>query len=324
MHEFDLIKTYFEPLSRDHPGAFALSDDGAVLRPAEGNELVVSTDCLVSGVHFHDGEEPGNIARKSLRVNLSDLASMGAAPIGYMLALSLPAELAVSPWLEAFTAGLLTDQTAFGINLIGGDTTKTPGPLTISITVFGECPFGSVLRRNTAIAGDEVWVTGYIGDAALALSLETSPAGLPEGVDTNYLGNRLRLPEPRLKMGESLRQLAHAAIDISDGFAADLGHVCTASRCAAEIKLAHMPLSSSAAILVDHNSDYWNNILSGGDDYELLFTAPPNVHNDILSIGDELGVLVSPIGSITEGESFTIIDRDGLPVELPTSGFMHF
>ncbi len=228
--EFDLIAKLFAPLSKSAPGAFGLTDDAAVIAPLPGHELVMTTDALVEGVHFRSDDPPDTIAKKALRVNLSDLAAKGAEAIGYLLAISLPKRLDM-PWMEAFVRGLGDDQARFGVSLHGGDTTSTPGPLTLAVTAFGSVPAGHMTRRNGARAGDLVFVSGTIGDAG---------AGL-HNAKSDYLVNRYRVPEPRMALGRALRGIASASLDVSDGLLADLGHIAQTSevkicgRCGARI-----------------------------------------------------------------------------------------
>ena len=243
--EFAAIARYFAPLAT-HPGAFRLKDDLAWLAPRCGRRLVLKSDVVVVGVHTLPGDSPALIARKALRVNLSDLAAKGARPIGYMLALALPHETDAA-WLAGFAAGLRRDQAEFGLPLLGGDMTRTPGPATVAITVLGEAPPGPPLLRSGAGIGDGVYVSGTIGDAALGLLALKGGLKQVHTRHRRFLERRYHLPEPRLALGRRVAPLASAAMDISDGLVADLGHICRSSGCGAEIELGAVPVSPAAA-----------------------------------------------------------------------------
>ena len=243
--EFELIARYFAPLAKGFPGAYGLLDDAAVIAPPPGHELVAKTDAIVGGVHFLLDDPPDLIARKALRVNLSDLAAKGAVPRAYMLDIMLP-KTVTEEWIAAFARGLAQDQDAYGVHLIGGDTDSTPGPVTIAIMAFGDVATGRMIRRGGASAGDTVFVTGTIGDAALGL--EVLRGALPN-LDTHaasVLVDRYRLPRPRVTLGPRLIGLASAALDVSDGLLADLRHICEVSELAALIERPLVPLSTAA------------------------------------------------------------------------------
>ncbi|HYZ32288.1 MAG TPA: thiamine-phosphate kinase, partial [Crenalkalicoccus sp.] len=238
--EFALIARHFRPLAG--PAALDLGDDAALLDAPSGRQIVMTVDTMVAGVHFLLDDPPETIGRKLLRVNLSDLAAMGAAPLGYLMTTALPRGTPEA-WLAAFAAGLAEDQRGFGIQLLGGDTVATPGPVTLSLTALGTVAPGAALRRKGAVPGDTLWVSGTIGDGALGLRALRGEVADPEGA----LARRYRLPEPRLGLGAGLAGLAHAAMDVSDGLLQDLGHLCRAGGCAAELEAASVPLSPSAA-----------------------------------------------------------------------------
>jgi len=328
--EFEIIRRFFAPLAAGAPGAFGLTDDAAALEVPPGHSLVVTSDALVAGVHFLASDTAADVAAKALRVNLSDLASMGARPVAYTLALALTGEIGVE-WLETFAASLAADQARFGIHLVGGDTVATPGPLTLCITAFGSVASGTELRRSGARPGDAVFVTGTIGDAALGLiALQKGLAGVG-AADSEALAARYRRPTPRTACGPRLVGLARAAIDVSDGLVADLGHICETSSAAAVIEAARVPLSAAAQAALAAGAGSWRDILSGGDDYELLFTAPTDAEAALATISRALDLPITRIGRIVERTSADrpdrlvgVLDAAGRPVVLETSGYRHF
>ena len=320
--EFDRIRRFFAPLTRRAPGAFDLTDDAAVLSAApDADRWVVTTDALVAGVHFLADDPPDLVARKALRVNISDLAAMGARPGGYTLALALPGTLEdPEGWLDRFAAGLAEDQRAFGIDLFGGDSVSTPGPVTISVTAFGLVAEGGVLRRSGARAGDDLWVSGTIGDAALGLDILQGriAADAPDLVD------RYRLPQPRSALGPRLSGLATAALDVSDGLVQDAGHIAAQSACAVVIDAPSIPLSASARDLLGADVELFVRVLEGGDDYELLFTAPTAAGESVAATAEAAGVPVQRIGRVEPGQGVTVVDRQGEPIEGLNGGWQHF
>lgn len=326
--EFELISRYFAPLSKGFPGAFGLRDDAAVIRPASGRDLVVKTDAIVGGVHFLSDDPPDLVARKALRVNLSDLAAKGAVPRAYMLDLMLPRDIQEA-WIAAFARGLAEDQAEFGIHLIGGDTDSTPGPISIAIMAFGEVDIGRMIRRDGARAGDKIYVTGTIGDAALGLAaLKAKLPGL-NPASAQFLIGRYRLPSPPVRLGPRLVGLATASIDISDGLIADLRHVCEASAVAADIRSDHVPLSAPARSILAEDPGALRTVLSGGDDYQILFTAGPAAGGKITDLALELGVSITAIGEVTSwsgqrDQRITVLDAKGHPLMLGSEGWTHF
>lgn len=319
--EFDLIAQSLAPLS-DAARGLGLTDDAALFEPAPGHTAVLSTDTLVAGVHFLPDDPPGDIARKALRVNLSDIAAMGAVPRGYLLNLSLPDDVA-DTWLDAFIAGLAADQEVFGVTLLGGDTVRTPGPFTISVTAIGEVRLGRAIKRAGARIGDVVFVTGTIGDAVIGLRVLTKKTSL-DPVDAKFHVDRYRLPQPRTTIGPQLVGLASAAIDVSDGLIADLGHICETSSVAATISAATVPLSPAARAAIADGRLTVSDAVSGGDDYELLFCAPPEARDALSRLSTRLGVQITEIGEITAGAGVVLIDEKGEAVVIDRSGHTHF
>ena len=326
--EFELIQRLFAPLARAFPDAYGLADDvayvaleGGLVR--RGEELVLKTDALVAGVHFL-ADDPGDlVARKLLRVNLSDLAAKGARPIVYTLALMLPDSLEYA-WLERFAEGLKADQDEFGIILAGGDTDATPGPLTLSLTAVGAIPAGQRLLRSAAEAGDAVFVSGTIGDAALGLkAIRGELRGIAQS-ELDFLKERYRLPRPRLTLGRRLRGLAHATMDISDGLVGDLAHICEASGVAARVEATSVPLSPGARAALARDGSLIESVLAGGDDYELLFTAPPEAEAALIELARELDLPLTRVGAIEGGQGVRVLDGAGREIALARTGYRHF
>jgi thiamine-monophosphate kinase len=319
--EFEFIAKLLRPLAVGFPGAFELGDDTARISVPPGEELVVKTDALVCGVHFLRSHDPGLIARKALRVNLSDLAAAGARPVAYQLALVLPDDID-DAWLEAFCAGLAADQRTYGIALCGGDTASTPGALTISVTALGAAPAGRVVGRAGARPGDLVFVSGTIGDGALGLLANTGR--LPEATpgERAFLDDRYLLPQPRLALGQRLRDIASACMDVSDGLVGDLAHICRRSGVRAVIDAEKVPLSAAAAAVLARRPALLETILTGGDDYELLFTAPPDRRPAVADAAAAAGERVSEIGRIEAG-SDVVVERRGKALTLTRSGYRH-
>ena len=321
--EFDLIERYFAPLAAAAPGAYGLTDDAATLAAAEGHELVVTKDMMAAGVHFLADDPPETLGRKLLRVNLSDLAAMGAAPRAYALGLALPAETPPR-WLEAFAAGLARDQAEFGVTLIGGDTISAPGALTLSLTAFGEVPRGQALCRSGARRGDDLYVSGTLGDAAFGLLAARGGLQSLTEAARGHLVSRYRLPQPRSALGRQLSGLASAAIDISDGLAADLGHMCDTSRAGACIETELLPLSPAASAALSGESRLMGRILSGGDDYELLISARPEAADRLMQAARVADTPLCRIGSVTDEPGIRIVDANGTEIELESAGYAHF
>ena len=321
--EFETIDRYFAPLSRGLAGARGLTDDTASLSIGDGNEAVITLDTMVSGVHFMPADPPDLVARKILRVNLSDLASAGAAPRTYFLSLSLPSSID-DEWIAAFAGGLAADQAIFGIALGGGDTTSTPAALTLSITAIGEIPRGQAISRLGAKAGEDIYVSGTIGDAALALALIQAGSAEQALKDAPALVARYRLPEPRVSLGIALRDIATAAIDVSDGLIADLAHICQVSSVGAEVEAESVPLSPEARHFLAERAELSEQIFSGGDDYELLFTARPDKRKKIGALAASLGLPLTRIGRTIEGDRPVLKSASGEIVSLASAGWRHF
>ena len=277
---------------------------------------------MVEGIHFFANDPGGTLGWKLLAVNLSDLAAMGAAPIGYTLALALPQSWE-RDWLAAFAAGLAECQARYGTSLLGGDTVATTGPLTAAITAIGAVPRGAALRRGGAKPGDAIWVSGTIGDGALAVKLRKGWMP-PIQVDSASLARRLDRPEPRLALGQALRGHAHAAIDVSDGLAADLRHICDVSRVGAEMHFADVPLSPAAAALLAADQGLAGDIIAGGDDYELLFTAPANAEESVQDAARHAATPIARIGRIIAEPGLRVLGADGRALTFDRLGFTHF
>ncbi|MBP0445785.1 thiamine-phosphate kinase [Roseomonas sp. SSH11] len=317
--EFALIARHFRGLAGE--GALDLSDDAALLAPPPGRELVLAADAMVEGVHYLPDDPPETIGRKLLRVNLSDLAAMGAEPLAYLMTTALPRGT-TAEWLEGFAAGLAADQREFGLQVLGGDTVSIPGPACLSLTILGTVPPGLALRRNGARAGDDLWVSGTIGDGALGLAVLQGRAPADAA---GHLARRYRLPEPRLALGRALRGLAHAAMDVSDGLAQDLGHLCRASNLGAMLELGSIPLSEPARGFIQDDATWLPRLATGGDDYELLFAADPADAARILAAADAAGTPVARIGRFTLGApGVTVLGPDGQAMALPRGGWSHF
>jgi thiamine-monophosphate kinase len=323
--EFELIARYFAPLAAGAPGAFDLSDDVAIVEAGPDEQLVVKTDAIVAGVHFLADDPPDLIARKLLRVNLSDLAGKGARPLGYLMTCALPADLDEA-WVAAFVEGLAADQREFEVSLFGGDTTATPGPLTLSATVFGAIGKGRLPWRGAAQAGDAVLVSGTLGDGALGLDVQRQAFPELDAAGRAHLIERYRLPLPRLQLGRALVEagLVHAAMDISDGLLADLGHISRTSKLGADIEWPRIPLSGPAAKLVAARPQLRERIVAGGDDYELLLTVAVENVSAALSIAQRADVRLTPVGHMRAGAGVRIIDERGEEMSVSRSGYRHF
>jgi thiamine-monophosphate kinase len=319
--EFGRIRRFFAPLAG--PGGLGLTDDAALIDCAPGHRLVVTVDAIVEGVHYLADDPPDLVARKLLRVNLSDLAAMGARPLHYLLTTALPATLG-DDWVARFAAGLAEDQQRYGVDLLGGDSVATSGPAVLSLTALGEVAAGAEIRRSGARPGDRIWVSGTIGDAFLGLRVLRG--GYPDltPADRAALATRFQLPEPRTELGPRLAGIAHAMLDVSDGLLADLGHICEASQTGATVALQSLPLSEAARRAVEGEADLPVRLATAGDDYELLFAAPAEADAAIGRLATELGLAISAIGAIEKGADVRLVDAGGNPIPVASAGYRHF
>lgn len=323
--EDSLIARYFKPIATD-ANAFGLVDDAAILK-AVGEDIVVTTDAIVEGVHYLASDPPDTIARKALRTNLSDLAAKGARPAGFVLTLALRA--ADENWLEPFARALGEDASSFACPLLGGDTVSTPGPVTISITAFGRVPEGKMVRRSGGKAGDQIMVTGTIGDATLGLDILKNGA-IAQALTGDPIGRemliaRYRVPQPRNALARAVRDHASAAMDVSDGLAGDLAKLCAASRVTAVIDAPSIPVSAAAASLLSRGTVSLETLISGGDDYEILCTVPEAGADALADAARQAGVPLTAIGTIMAGEGLPrFLDGEGKEITLTRLSHSHF
>ena len=320
-----LIARHFRPLAK-HPGALGLADDAAVLTPPPGCDLVLTTDGIIAGVHVFADAPADAIARRALRVNLSDLAAKGAKPAGFLLALALP-DGSTDEWLAAFARGLGDDAERYGCPLLGGDTDHTPGPLSVSITAFGTLPTGTMVRRSGAHPGDALFVTGTVGDAALGLMLrkDTQAGTSLRSAQRNHLLTRYLQPEPRNDLAETLRTHASAALDISDGLAGDLAKLCRVSGVTADIEAARVPLSDAARSLIAGGAGLLERVLTGGDDYEILAAVPAGKVQGFRAGAQAAGIAVTEIGRLAVGQAPPqFIGPDRRPLAFERTSYSHF
>lgn len=314
--EFELIQRYFTRPAKSV--LVGVGDDCALCKVPDGLALAISTDMLVEGTHFFSGADPRKLGHKTLAVNLSDIAAMGADPRWATLAIALPE--ADEAWVAAFAAGFFAIADRFGVELIGGDTTR--GPRTLSVTIMGTSPPGLALRRDGARVGDLVWLSGCTGEAALAVAHRRGEIALDPAVQGDC-DARLDLPEPRVALGRAIRAHATAAIDVSDGLLADLAHICERSRVGAEVELACVPRAPAIDACADP-ARALAALLAGGDDYELVFTAPAMESDAILAAGARVGVAVTRIGRVVAGDRVRVIDAGGAALHIDRAGFDHF
>jgi thiamine-monophosphate kinase len=325
LSEFEFIARYLAPLAGE--GAFGLTDDAASISPPAGQDLVLSKDMLSAGTHFFADDPPAAIARKALRVNLTDLAAKGAKPFGYLLGLAL-APGWTEAWLAAFCHGLRQDTLDYAVPLLGGDTVGTKGVLTISITILGTVPAGTVLRRTTARPGDRIFVSGTIGDAALGLKARLDPAsgwfGALSAEARAFLLESYLLPRPRLALAEAARRHARAGMDVSDGFVGDLGKMLAGSGVGATVALGQVPLSPAARAAVAAQPALFETALTGGDDYELLLSLPPAEVDAFRQAAGRAGVAVAEVGTVTGDTAVHFIGANGAERRFARGSYLHF
>lgn len=314
--EFQLIEKIFAPLATSR-FALGLKDDVAVVPPSIGKDLLLKTDTIVEGVDFFASDPADTIAKKALRVNLSDLAAKGANPFGYLLTLALRKDVRVS-WLHKFARGLADDQRRFKVTLLGGDMSSTPGPLTISIAAFGYVPSGKAILRGGAKQSDLVFVSGSVGDSGAGLEALTKRAARPA------LIARYRVPEPRVTLGPRLRGIASAAVDVSDGLLADLGHIADQSKVHIAVRASQVPLSRVLRAVWGSTEDAVLRAATAGDDYEIAFTAPRAKRAKVLAVAKACGVAVTEIGWVMKGRGVTFLNEQGRPIAVKKAGYTHF
>lgn len=317
-----LIARFFQPIAT-HPGALGLSDDAAFIKPPPGCDLVLKTDAIIGGVHFFADDAASAVASKALRVNLSDLAAKGARPLGFLVSLALPKEIG-DDWLAGFAEGLRGDAVLFGCPLFGGDTDRTPGPITVSIAMFGSVPEGTMVRRAGAKPGDRVFVSGTIGDAALGLALRQGAPWTLSDAQRRHLTSRYLLPQPRNALAEAVRAHASAAMDVSDGLAGDFAKLCRASKVAAKIEVARVPFSDAAKAVLAAEPALLETALTGGDDYEIVCTVPAAKAASFRTAARAAGVVVTEIGEIKAGDGARFIGAGGQALAFKRASFSHF
>lgn len=320
--EDKLIARFFEPIAI-HPGALGLTDDAAYITPPPGCDLVLKTDAIIGGVHFFAEDAAHTVACKALRVNLSDLAAKGARPLGFLLSLALPAGLD-DRWLTNFAEGLRSDAVLYGCPLFGGDTDHTPGPITVSIAMFGSVPQGTMVRRAGAKPGDLVFVSGTIGDAALGLAVRNGKDWKLSEAQRQHLIARYLLPQPRNALSDAVRKHASASMDVSDGLAGDFAKLCRTSQVGANIAVERIPLSDAAKAVLAADPEMRETALTGGDDYEIVCTVPPAKADSFRAAALAAKVPVSEIGEVVAGEGARFLTANGEALTFKRAAFSHF
>lgn len=325
--EEEIVQRYLAPLAADFAGSYGLIDDCATIRPSDGQELVVTTDALVQGVHFPPGESADAIGWKALAVNVSDLVAKGAKPLAYLMSLSLP-EAPRQEWMQGLAGGLARAQEAFGISLAGGDTDRTPGHLGVAIAAFGTIPAGTMVKRSGARPGDRLYVSGTIGDAVLGLRLlqnsALSAAWDLKDEEARYLLDRLRYPAPRVALASVLAELASASMDVSDGLAKDLGRLCRASHVGAEVEASAIPLSKAARCVLETGGASLAELFAGGEDYEILAAVSPGRCAAFEAAARRAMVPCAKVGQVVAGDGVVVTDSAGRPTPLGGGGWDHF
>ncbi|PPR77321.1 MAG: Thiamine-monophosphate kinase [Alphaproteobacteria bacterium MarineAlpha2_Bin1] len=319
-NEFEIISDFFSPLARDK-GSFGLSDDVAALSLEKDYEFIVSTDMLVSGVHFFSSDKPEDVASKCIRVNISDIISKGGIPKYYFLSIALPKEID-DKWLRSFTKSLGIEQKNFDIFLMGGDTVSTSGPLIVNIVCIGVVKNNHLIRRNGARPGDDIYVTGEIGSAKIGLEICKKNITVNSNLE-NYFIKKYRLPKPKKQLGPKLINIATSSIDISDGLISDLNHICLASNVKAEINYYLLPITDYVSELRIDENELKNILLNGGDDYEILFTANSENSSKIIDLSKSLKVDITKIGVIVDGEGIVVLNNESEKMDLILDGYKH-
>ena len=322
MKEFQKIKKFFSPLSKRSINGTSLDNDAALFELSSLKNLVVTTDTLVEKIHFGTTDNPYLIAKKLMRVNLSDLAAMGSSPLAYLLNLTLPAKV-TDRWLDRFSLGLSEDQKKYNIFLAGGDTVATTGPIVLSLTAFGSNQKGLYHKRSGAKAGDFIFVSGTVGDSALGLISIKKKLVMPKK-NKEYLMQKYFLPEPRIALGEGLLSIASSAIDVSDGLAQDINHICVNSGIGAELFFSKLPISSSAKILLKKYPKLQEKLLNGGDDYEIVFTANSKFEQRIKILSKKTRTKITKIGLTTKAKHLKILDDQNNEIKIKRLGYQHF
>jgi thiamine-monophosphate kinase len=320
--EDHLIARFFKPLA-NHPGALGLSDDAAFLKPPAGCDLVLKADAIIGGVHFFPDDAAHTVASKALRVNLSDLAAKGARPLGFLLSLAIPKDIG-EDWLAGFAEGLRGDAVLFGCPLFGGDTDRTPGPVTVSIAMFGTVPEGTMVQRAGAKPGDRVFVSGTIGDAALGVMVRDGKDWKLSESHRKHLLARYLLPQPRNALAEAVRTCASAAMDVSDGLAGDFSKLCRVSDVSADIEVARIPLSEAAKAVIAGDIGMLETAITGGDDYEIVCTVPAAKADIFRAAAEAAQVAVTEIGEIKAGKGARFLGPDGDALTFKRASFSHF
>jgi thiamine-monophosphate kinase len=320
--EDKLIARFFGPIATD-PGALGLTDDAAFIKPPPGTEMVLKTDAIVGGIHFFPEDMAATVAQKALRVNLSDLAAKGAKPLGFLVSLALPKEIDEA-WLAGFASGLREDIAAYKCPLFGGDTVRSPGPIMVSVATFGSVPDGRMVRRSGAKAGDHVFVTGTIGDAALGLKLRQGSQWPLDDKHREHLLSRYLLPRPRNALAQAVLDYASSSMDVSDGLAGDLAKLVRVSKVAAAIEVARVPLSDAAQAVIAHDPSMLEPALTGGDDYEILCTVSPANIDRFRVAAMMAKTAVTDIGTVAEGEGAVFRAANGEAMQFSRTSFSHF